>query len=436
MSHIAVFTFPFHGHVNPTLGVVSELVSRGHRVTYATTDEFADAVAATGATVLPYQGVAGSSLDMMIKRPGEITPEEIHEAMAGATAEGLSPLSAAHEMLDGDRPDVVLHDLTAFHTGRLLATEWELPTIQLCTTLVFNETYNPYLRFMHLYPEIDPAHPLLVQERELMDKVLAEHGLDELGPDEFKADTSTVDSSLVFIPKEIQAGGESFGPEWAFVGPCIGDRAFQGRFTLAKAKADETPLAVVAFGTFAYGHQQAFFADCVREFTGRPWHVVLVVGKQVDLDELEPLPDNIEAHRWVPQLDLLGQADVFVSHAGMGSVTEALYTGTPVVLLPQLPEQDLVAEQTESLGVGRVIPREEVSATRVREAVEQLHADPTVPDQLARVREAMAASGGAQRAADVVEDCIRRHCRTRVPGAALERPPVRFGREGAGRISG
>jgi len=409
MSHIAVFTFPFHGHVNPTLGLISELVSRGHRVTYATTEEFADAVASTGAKVLRYEGVAGSSLDLTVKTPGETSSEEFHQSMAGTTAECLSPLAAAHALLDDDRPDVVLHDLTAFHTGRLLALAWKLPAIQLCTTLVFNEAFNPYQRLIGLYPPIDPTHPMLVQERELLETTLAEHGVEGIGPDEFKTDTSTVDSSLVFIPRELQAAPDSFGPEWAFVGPCIGDRSYQGRFTLAKPKKDDIPLLVVAFGTFGYGHQQAFFTDCVREFTGRPWHVVLVVGNQVDLDELEPLPDNIEAHRWVPQLDLLDQADVFVSHAGMGSVTEALYTGTPVVLLPQLTEQDLVAEQTEGLGVGRTIPREELSAVRVRAAVEELHADPAVPERLARVREAMAAAGGARRAADVVEDCLRRH---------------------------
>ncbi|MBV9313761.1 MAG: hypothetical protein JO100_08380 [Pseudonocardia sp.] len=409
MSHIAVFTYPFHGHVNPTLGVVSELVSRGHQVTYATTDEFADAVASTGAAVLRYKGVAGSSLDITVKRPGEITSEEIHESMLGGTAEGLSPLAAAYELLEDDRPDVVLHDLTAFHTGRLLAMRWKLPVIQLCTTLVFTETYNPYSRFMHFYPKIDPAHPFLVKERELLADALAEHGLTGMTPDEFKADTSTVDSSLVFIPKEIQMGAEHFGPEWAFVGPCLGDRAYQGRFTLAKPRADGVPLVVVAFGTFGYAHQQAFFADCVREFTDQPWHVVLVVGKQVNLDELEPLPGNVEAHRWVPQLDLLTQAAVFVSHAGMGSVTESLYTGTPIVLLPQLPEQDLVAEQIEALGVGVTIPREQLSAARVRSAVEALHADPAMPQRLTRVREAMAAAGGSTRAADVIEDCLRRH---------------------------
>jgi UDP:flavonoid glycosyltransferase YjiC (YdhE family) len=39
-KHIAVINIPAYGHVNPTLAVVRELVNRGHRVTYVTTEEF------------------------------------------------------------------------------------------------------------------------------------------------------------------------------------------------------------------------------------------------------------------------------------------------------------------------------------------------------------------------------------------------------------
>ena len=34
MSRIVFFCIPAHGHTNPTLGVVRELVNRGHRVIY------------------------------------------------------------------------------------------------------------------------------------------------------------------------------------------------------------------------------------------------------------------------------------------------------------------------------------------------------------------------------------------------------------------
>ena len=42
--HFAFICLPAAGHVNPTLPVVAELVRRGHRVTYATSERYAKAV--------------------------------------------------------------------------------------------------------------------------------------------------------------------------------------------------------------------------------------------------------------------------------------------------------------------------------------------------------------------------------------------------------
>ena len=403
----AFLTFPLHGHVNPTLGVVAELVRRGHEVTFATTAEFADAVTAAGAEPLIYETEMPTTLDLVVKPPGEVSDEEFHQAIRSVTVEGLAPLSRAYEALDGDRPDVILHDLTAFHTGRLLALKWDRPAIQLCTTMVFNQDFNPYLRFADQHQAVDPAHPALLDEREIMIKTLAEYGFGAMTPEEFKTDASTVRRNLVFLPREMQVGQEHFGDDFAFVGPCLGDRGYQGRWESTRPRAEGVPLVVVAFGTFGYASQRRLFTECVREFAGKPWHVVLVIGNLVDPADLGPLPDNIEVHRWVPQLQLLEETDVFVSHAGMGSVTEALYTATPVVLLPQLNEQDLVAGQVSDLGLGTVIQRDELGAAAVGAAVESLLADESVKGRLASMREAMRRAGGAVRAADEIERAHR-----------------------------
>ena len=49
MSKIVFFCIPAHGHTNPTLGVVSELVSRGHEVWYYSYDLMRSKIEAAGA---------------------------------------------------------------------------------------------------------------------------------------------------------------------------------------------------------------------------------------------------------------------------------------------------------------------------------------------------------------------------------------------------
>ncbi|GAB3440725.1 macrolide-inactivating glycosyltransferase [Streptomonospora sediminis] len=402
--HIALFTFPLHGHVNPTLGVVTELVRRGHRVTYVTTEEFIGAVAAAGAEVLRYESVLPRSLDAVIKAPNELTGDEFNRSIRSLTDEGLAPLGRAHERFESDRPDVVLHDFTGFHTGKLLALKWGVPAVQLCTTMVFNDEFNPYLQYSDRHPPIDPEHPAIVAERAALAGALAAHGLD-MSPEEFKAGAAPTCRSVVFLPRRMQAGAEHFGPDYAFVGPCLGDRGFQGAWRRLKPRDPAKPQVAISFGTFGYARQRGFFAECVRELADTGWHVVLVSGRLVDPGELEPLPDNIEVHPWVPQLSLLEETDVLVSHSGMGSVCEALYTGTPVVLLPQLTEQDLIASHVQDLGLGSMIGREELSAAALRKAVGAVLDDPGIGPRLAGMQQAMRDAGGAARAADEIELC-------------------------------
>ena len=52
MSKIVFFNMPAHGHTNPTIEVVKELVSRGHEVVYYSFSEFKDKIEGCGATYI------------------------------------------------------------------------------------------------------------------------------------------------------------------------------------------------------------------------------------------------------------------------------------------------------------------------------------------------------------------------------------------------
>ena len=49
MAKIVFFSIPAAGHTNPTLGVVRELVQRGHEVWYYCYDAYREKIEATGA---------------------------------------------------------------------------------------------------------------------------------------------------------------------------------------------------------------------------------------------------------------------------------------------------------------------------------------------------------------------------------------------------
>ena len=52
----------------------------------------------------------------------------------------------------------------------------------------------------------------------------------------------------------------------------------------------------------------------------------------------------------VPQLDILSQASVFITHAGMGGTGEAIYYGVPMIAIPQMDEQAITARRSRKPG--------------------------------------------------------------------------------------
>jgi MGT family glycosyltransferase len=185
-----------------------------------------------------------------------------------------------------------------------------------------------------------------------------------------------------------------------FVGACQGDRATQGEW---RRPEGAEKVLLVSLGS-SFTKQPGFYRACVKAFGELPgWHVVLQIGKFVEPAELGEVPGNVEVHQWVPQLSVLRQADVFITHAGAGGSQEGLATGTPMVAVPQAVDQFGNADMLQALGVARHLPMAEATATTLREAVLALDADPEVARRLAEIQDGMAGEGGTRRAADLIE---------------------------------
>ncbi|MFG2261860.1 macrolide-inactivating glycosyltransferase [Streptomyces sp. NPDC048720] len=388
-AHIAMFSAALHGHVNPSLEVIRELVARGHRVTYAIPPAFAGKVAATGARPVLYDStLPGPDADP--EAWGSTLLDHV-EPFLNDAVQALPQLAAAYE---GDEPDLVLHDITSY-PARVLAHRWGVPAVSLSPNLVAWEGY-----------EEEVAEPMWAEPRKTergrayyarFRAWLAENGINR-HPDPF---VGRPDRSLVLIPKVLQPHADRVDERvHSFVGACQGDRADQGDW---QRPAGAEKVVLVSLGS-AFTKRPAFYRECVRAFGGLPgWHLVLQIGRQVTPAELGDVPANVEVHSWVPQLAILRKADLFVTHAGAGGSQEGLATGTPMIAVPQAVDQFGNADVLQSLGVARRLPTEEATADRLREAALALTGDPEVARRLKDIQAQMAEEGGTRRAADLIE---------------------------------
>ncbi|WP_243639175.1 macrolide family glycosyltransferase [Streptacidiphilus pinicola] len=376
--HVVVVNVPEHGHVNPTLAVVTELVRRGCRVSYAVAQQFAPQVRAAGAmpviVPVPERAAGASSEDLC----------DGVDVFVGEAEAALPVLEAAFA---DDRPDAVLYDLEAF-AGKALARKWGLPGIELSPTHA-------------LFPGWERAFLGLNDLSEMPCAPHFQRFLDDNGLDCTIGDfVQRSDAKVVFVPRTFQVHADLMGPEHSFVGPALGDRSsFQGSW---RAPVDGRPVLLVSLGS-VFTDQPEFFRQCLEAASRLDWHTVIAVGRHVDPATLGTLPAHVEVHASVPQLDVLAAASAFVTHAGMGSVLEALHFGVPMVAVPQMAEQRVNARRLEQLGLGVYLPREQADASALLSAVRQVSGDPRVAAAVSAMREDVRACGGAAAAADVVE---------------------------------
>ncbi|MEU6082642.1 macrolide-inactivating glycosyltransferase [Streptomyces sp. NPDC047108] len=389
-AHIAMFSIAAHGHVNPSLDVIRELVARGHRVTYAIPASFAGTVAASGAEPKIYASTLPGPDD-----PPEAWGEELIDQIEPFLANAIQALPQHLEAYEGDEPDLVLHDITGY-PAPLLAHRWGVPALQLSPCMVAWEGYEQEVGEQMRAGLMATERGRAYYER--FRAWLEENGLPDTDPDRFAGRPAR---SLVLIPRALQPNADRVdASRYTFVGACQGDRAGQGDW---KRPADAERVLLVSLGS-AFTQEPEFYRNCVAAFGGLDgWHVVLQIGRFVDPAELGEVSANVEVHPWVPQLAVLRQADAFITHAGAGGSQEGLACGVPMVAVPQAADQFQNAAVLQSLGVARHLPKEEATAPALREAVLALVDDPDVTERSEAIRREMAAEGGTRRAADLIE---------------------------------
>ncbi|MEI7032687.1 macrolide-inactivating glycosyltransferase [Streptomyces pratensis] len=388
-AHIAMFSIAAHGHVNPSLDVIRELVDRGHRVSYAIPASFAEKVAAVGAEPVIWTSILPTDEDP------DAWGAELIDNIEPFLDDGIQALPQLADAFAGDEPDLVLHDITSY-PARVLAHRWGVPAVSLWPNLVPWQGY-----------EQEVGEPMTAELKQTergkayyarFAGWLAENGLGHVSSDDF---VSRPRRGLVLIPEALQPNADRVDRAmYTFVGACQGDRSDQGEW---RRPPGAEKVLLVSLGS-SFTKQPAFYRECVAAFGGRPgWHVVLQIGAHVDPAELGAVPGNVEVRTWVPQVAVLKQADVFITHAGAGGSQEGLATGTPMVAVPQAVDQFGNADMLQALGVARHVPAEEADAATLRDAVLALVDAPEVAARCARLREQVAQEGGARRAADLIE---------------------------------
>lgn len=386
MSTIAFLSIGMHGHVNPTLPVVAELVRRGHTVTYHTSPAFRAEIEAAGATVYLYPG--GDQ-----PFPDPPTPVTWMEALA-STAVHMLPTVLTD--LRRDRPDLIVHD-SACLWGAVAARELGVPAASSFTTFALNRHVPSPTRGSWDLLTAATAQPRSVQGY-LRSRWALHRRFDARGLPLLDLANIRQPLNLVYTSRTFQPAVESFDQSYRFVGPSIGARPVDPSFPADRLR---DPVLFASLGTVFNADPELLrsLATALAPLGG----TVIVSTGQTDPEALGPLPANVLARRFVPQLEVLPRAALFVTHGGMNSVNEAMYAGVPLLVVPQGADQPMVARRVVELGAGLSIRAQDVARDSVSVLARHLLHDPRFGTAASALQVAQREAGGYRRAADELE---------------------------------
>ncbi len=387
MSRILFVNGNLHGHINPTLPIVQELVRRGDEVYYFSTTDFKSKIEDSGAVFLDY----GEELEHFVHtfRPHGNHPFfTLMEYMLGFDRTIVPIVMSRTKHMQFD---LLVHDIM-FGGGTLLANNLKLPAIASCSSFLLEKPpLPPHMLETGFHPQLD----LLLNELEAVAK---EWDIASLKIEDIFCKREP--HNLIYTSKLFHPQGDSYDDSCCFVGPSITDRneVLDLPFNLSRGRK----LIYITLGTILNNNID-FYNQCIDAFRDTDYQVVLSIGNKIEVSSLLPLPDNIIARNYIPQLELLKHAQLMISHGGLNSVSESLYYGVPVIAIPLANDQPAVAKRLQELGAGLSLRLEDITPDILRHQADTIISCPDYYKQCNQISLSFQHAGGYERAADYIQ---------------------------------
>ncbi|NLL76432.1 MAG: hypothetical protein GX235_04185 [Clostridiales bacterium] len=348
-----------HGHINPTLGLVKKLTEGGNQVNYFCSEPFSKQVTKMGAKWIGYS----NKLELFLK---EYRPTDRHPFFMLMEYILLYDEVALPEILDITNEkmyDMIICD-SFFGGACFLKQITKIPVV--CSHSSFAMSQAPVPKQML----VAGFHPQLDHCYRILKRICESYKIEE--PSLEQVFTSKGDLNIVYTTRNFNGEEEVHEPDYLFAGPSI-DR-LQETHDLDSSVIGDRKLIYISLGSLNTDFVD-FYKTCISAFRNTDYYVCMSIGKKCDATQLGEIPPNFLVKSFLPQLEILKRADVFITHAGFNSVNEALYFGVPMLALPRVNDQHMVAKRLVSMQLGITESIKELSPEELRNKTEALIMD-------------------------------------------------------------
>lgn len=389
-------TNPAYGHLNPQLGIISELVKKGHKVVVYNTQEFAEKIKQTGAEFR--------------SPPFKIDKFELRQMdsalnIAEKILEIADPaITSLNNVVSYEHFDCLLHDAVSLW-GKIVGLKNKIPTVSLVPSMAINSkvilAYTKYLLSDYWQEIKKPLRTLETFKRHSM----FYKNIGEKTPPIFDLFINKERLNIVFTSRYFQPFAESFDSSYKFVGPIIFDRKEEQ--VPSELLQTDKPIVYVSLGT-AFNDDIIFYKTLINAFSQLPYQAFISIGSYLKNSDLGKIPENVHVKNYLPQLEILKKSSLFISHGGMNSVNESLYFGVPMLLFPIIQEQHVNASRVEELGFGIYFHNKIINQGEIISAVQKILKDSFYSQNAKMISKTQHEAGGLTAAVNQILDYASR----------------------------
>ena len=171
-----------------------------------------------------------------------------------------------------------------------------------------------------------------------------------------------------------------------------------------RSKADRSVVYISMGSIFSLDKEsgRAFLEGVMKTNLSLLWS--LRESNQWILEGLDVDTDRVLISEWTPQFSVLASRAIHsaILHGGFNGLSEALWNGVPVLVLPQMLEQLYNAGHVHFNGLGIHLDATTLSSSKVTESLRALDTG-EYRSKLARLQKMFGIAGGVKKAADLVE---------------------------------
>jgi rhamnosyltransferase subunit B len=417
MARVVLATFGSLGDLHPAIALALELRRRGHRAEIATSEFYRGKISALG---LPFHAVPpdGAPSDEAVVRrlmDGHRGPERLLRELIFPVVPAMhAQLQAAVAGAD------LLVASELVYAAPIIAEQTGLPWVSYALAPISffsrcDPCRLPLPRGLGWIGSLGPGvnRVVLALARQISHRWSAplrayrrELGLPAGGNALFEGKFSPHLNLALFSPV-LQAPQ----PDWPANTVQCGSPFFDEQETTPSLPAPVeqfltagAPPVVFTLGSSAVHIADNFYAASAKAAQALGQRALLLVGKNPPPSNL---PASMLAWDYLPFAQVFARAAVVVHQGGVGTTSQALRAGRPMLVLPFSFDQFDNAARVVRLGTARTIARSHYTAPRVAREIAALLRQPSYARRAAEMVQQVGAERGVANACDALERVIR-----------------------------